>query len=128
MCDYDRLIPPIAAHDLVGKRLVEPFPFGVPMPLSILENRGRQPAEGKMIVGISLEMDAHEGQEAASFPIASPEDLVAPLCVLPSRTFGRIEPAHCGHEPGLEQLALVVERISGLIDVKVFEELAERPL
>ena len=128
LCDHNRLVPPIAAHHLIGTRLVEPLTLGVPVPLAILENRGRQPAETKMIEGIRLEMNAYKGKEAPGFPITSPENLVVPLCVLPSRSFGRIDPAHCGHEPGLQQFPLMVKRLAGLVDVKIFEELAERPL
>ena len=51
-----------------------------------------------------------------------------PLRLLPPRALGRIDPAQGRDEPGLQPLALLVEQLAGLVDVKILDELAERPL
>ena len=78
--------------------------------------------------GTALEVDADQGEEVAGLPVACPEDLVVPVGLFPPRALDGIDPPEHGDEPGLQPLAVVVERLAGLVDVKVLEEEPEGPL
>ena len=121
---YWRLRPTTSSGRVSSSRL----PSAYQRPLRNSKTAVASRPNAKWSKGSASKWTADQGQEAAGLPVAGPEDLVVPLRVFPPRTFGGIDPAQGGHEPGLQPLALVVERFAGLVDVEIFEELSKRPL
>jgi hypothetical protein len=72
-------------------------------------------------------MDADQGQQATRLPVAGPEDLVVPVGLVPAEPFLGVGRRERLQEPRLQPLALLVEEVSGMVDVQPFERQAERP-
>src|SRR5208337_4720416 len=128
MSDHDGLVASITPHDLVRTDLVEPFPHGAPLPLAVLEDGRGQPARGKRVKRVGVEMDADEGEKVTRLPVTGPEDLIVPPRVLPAGALHGIDAVQRGHESRFQPFALTVKRLTSLVHVQILEEHAKGAL
>lgn len=125
---YDRFESLVSSDRLVGTELVEAFPFGKPAPFSELK-QGRRMSWGRVgrhLKRARLEMDADQGEQPASLPVACPEDFVVPMRLFPPQSLDGIDLAERSEKPGLEPLALLTEQVPRMVDVHFLGELPRR--
>jgi hypothetical protein len=78
------------------------------------------------IEGTGVEVNADQGEQSAGLPVASPENVVVPVGRFPSFAETLIGLAEHSDEPGFKPLAVLVKQQAGVIDVDIFDDLAQR--
>lgn len=122
----DRLKPLIAADRLVGADFVETPSLSLPGPFAEFEDRGGEAAGGDLVERVEVEVDSDQCEEATGLAVARPVNLVVPVGLIPSQSFGGVEPAQRRDEAGLKQLAMEPELLAGGVDVHLLDEQANR--
>lgn len=122
----DRLEPLIAADRLVGSDFVEPSSLSLPGPFAEFEDRGGEATGGDLVERVEVEVDSDQGEEATGLAVSRPVDLVVPVGLVPSQSFGGVEPGERRDEAGLEQLAMEPELLTRGVEVQFLDEQADR--
>src|SRR5262249_25990168 len=126
--DLDGLEAAVSPPDLIKAKLIEPFAFRAPPAPFKLEDGGSPAGRGGLGGKGGLGTHATQSQQAASWPVAGPDDLVLPLRLLPPCPFDRIDAFQRGHEASLQPFSLAAERLARLVYMQVLEEQTKGPL
>ena len=125
----DRLEPPIAQQRLVRADLVKPFPFREPLPFTELE-QSRRVVWFALRVDLErtgVEVDLDEGEQSARLAVASPEDAVVPVGLVPAMELRPgLRSRKIADEPRLQPLALLSKKFTRVVNVDLFGELTYR--
>jgi len=116
------------ADCLVRTHFVEPLALDAPTPLVEFENGRCMPRDVGEIVGIGIEVNANQREQSAGLPITSPENVVVPVGRVPSFANAPIGLAENRDEPRFKPLAMLVKEKPRVIDMHIFDNLAERPM
>ena len=105
----------------VGVDFVEQHAVGFPLLAAVLEDDGGVAGiggVGQEVEGFGFEVDADEGEEAAVFAVAGPDDFVVPVGVVPSQAFDGVFLFEEAEEAGFEPLALEAELVTRFLDAQ----------
>jgi hypothetical protein len=125
--ERDRLVSLAFADRLVRTDFVEPLALNPPPALVELENGGCVPVGVGKLERTRIEVNADQGEQAAGLPVTGPQNIVMPMARFPSLAKGRVGLTENRDKPGFKPLTMLVKEKPGVIDMHIFDDLANRP-
>ncbi len=123
----DRLVSQALADCLVRTDFVEPLALDPPPAAVELENGGRVPIGVGILERAWIEVNADQGQQSTGLPVTSPENIIVPVGRFPSLSERGVGLGDNRDESGFKPLAILAKEKPGVIDMHIFDDLAERP-
>lgn len=123
----DRLVALAPGDGLVGPHLVKPLALDPPTSLVEFKNGGGVPRCVGKIERPRVEVNANQGEQSPRLPVTRPKNIVVPMSRFPSLAEAGIGLAENRDKSGLQPLAMLMKQNPGVVDMHVFDDLAQRP-